>query len=287
MTTIDGFIYKISSKDNKMNYYGYTTQDIKTRFYQHIYYYIQYYTHKFNQEQIVNENTIYNTYVTYYNTISQNKNPHFFFNNTTDTPSYCTSYYIFKFYTFDQIKIDIVEHMQNTTLDKIKNKEKYYIQHFHCVNKMGKQKIKSYYTLSDKFITLDQLEKDIPILHNPDKHIIHIIDILGYQIDNQKHLKHINQVVFYNIKEQLRNILQQYYPHIKVKQNTITDLLYKTNTILKQHHIQIIKYKTLTRKGTFSIADYDLLLLSYTPVSQQEAQLFLEQLFIQKQNNTS
>ena len=139
MTTIDGFIYKISSKDNKMNYYGYTTQDIKTRFYQHIYYYIQYYTHKFNQEQIVNENTIYNTYVTYYNTISQNKNPHFFFNNTTDTPSYCTSYYIFKFYTFDQIKIDIVEHMQNTTLDKIKNKEKYYIQHFHCVNKMGKQ----------------------------------------------------------------------------------------------------------------------------------------------------
>ena len=31
MTTIDGFIYKISSTDNKMNYYGYTTKDIKTR----------------------------------------------------------------------------------------------------------------------------------------------------------------------------------------------------------------------------------------------------------------
>ncbi len=287
MTTINGFIYKISSKDNKMNYYGYTTQDIKTRFYQHIYYYIQYYTHKLNQEQIVNKSHIYNSYVTYYNTISQNTNPHFFFNNTTDTPSYCTSYDIFNFYKFDQIKLDIVEHMQNTTLDKIKNKEKYYIQHFPCVNKMCKKNFKTYYTLSDKFITLDQLEKDNLILHNPDTHIIHIIDILGYHIDNQKQLKHINQVSFHNIKEQLLDAIHQYYPDIKIKQTTLSDLLYKTNTILKQHHIQIIKYKTFTKKGKLSFIDYELLLFSYQPISQSEVQLFLEQLFIQKQNYTS
>ncbi len=287
MTTIDGFIYKISSNDNKMNYYGYTTNNPKTRFNQHIYYYIQYQKQHFDPDHIVNKNSIYNTYLTYYNTILKNITTDIIFYKRTDDKAYCTSYDIFTSYPFDQIKIDIVEHMQNTTLDKIKNKEKYYIQHFHCVNKIGKHKIRSYYTLSDKFITLDQLEKDTPILHNPDTHIIHIIDILGYQINNQKQLKHINQVSFHNIKEQLRNILQQYYPDIKVKQNTLTDLLYKTNTILKQHHIQIITYKTLTRKGTFSIVDCELLLFSYQPVSQSEVQHFLQQLFIQKQNNTS
>jgi hypothetical protein len=286
MTTIDGFIYKISSTDNKMNYYGYTTKDIKTRLNQHIYYYIQYYTHKNDPDQIVNQNSIYNTYLTYYNSILIHIKNDIIFNKQTDDKAYCTSYDIFNFYKFDQIKIEIVEHMQNTTLDKIKNKEKYYIQHFHCVNKMGKQKIKSYYTLSDKFITLDELEKDIPILQNQDTHIHHIIHILGYQIDTHKHLKRIQKVSFYYIKEQLRNILQLYYPHIKVRQNTIADLLFKTNTILNTHHLEIVTYKTLTRKGTFSIVDCELLLLSYKTVSQAEAQIFLKKLFIQKQNNT-
>jgi hypothetical protein len=288
MTTIDGFIYKISSKDNKMNYYGYTTQDIKTRFYQHIYYYIKYYTHKFNQEQIVNKSHIYNSYVTYYNTISQNTNPHFFFYNTNYTPSYCTSYDIFNFYTFDQIKLDIVEHMQNTTLDKIKNKEKYYIQHFPCVNKMCKKNFHTYYSLTSKFITLDQLEKDIPILQHPDTHIHNIIHIFGYHIDTNNHLKLQQQVSFNNIKDQLLDAMHQYYPDIKIKQTTLTDLLFKTDTLLKKHHLHIITYKNLyKKKGKLAIADHDLLLLSYTPVSQSEAQLFLQQLFIQKQNNTS
>lgn len=275
MTTIDGFIYKIYSTDNKMNYYGYTTKDIHTRFKQHLYDYIRYNRHTYDPDQIVNTDTSYNNYIT----------PDF--NNTQPDKVYCTSYEIFTFYPFDQIKIDIVEHMQNTTLDKIKNKEKYYIQHFPCVNKMSKKKFRTYYSLSSKFITLDQLEKDIPILQHPDTHIHHIIHILGYHIDTHNHLKLIQQVSFYNIKIQLLNAINTYYPDIHIHTTTITELLTKTNTLLKKYHLEIITYKTFTKKGKYNIVDYDLLLLSYQPISQEEVIKFLEQLTIQKQKHTS
>ena len=76
--------------------------------------------------------------------------------------------------------------------------------------------------------------------------------------------------------------MHTYYPDIHIHTTTITELLTKTDTLLKKHHIEIITYKTFTKKGKYNIVDYDLLLLSYTPVSQQEVQHFLEQLTIQK-----
>ena len=279
MTTINGFIYKISSNDNKMNYYGYTTSTIQIRYYRHIYSYISYYTQNKLFDQY--EKTLFKSYLHFFeHNIKQHI--HTFIHKNYKIAN-CASFIIFNHYHIDDIKIDIIETLHNTTLEIIQNKERHYIQHYNCVNIQEKQ-ILPYYTFTERLITQEIIKTDIPIILKPNSHIIPIIHLFGYNIDQHYTLTHTHNVLFTNIKKQLHTHITTYYPQHKI---TSKNLLSIVNTLLKQHHLQIIKSKILTTKIYNIFTDYNLLLLSYTPVSQQEAQLFLEQLFIQKQNNTS
>ena len=102
----NAYIYKIHSNDNKMNYYGLTTQTPKDRFYSHIDNYIKYFT-----------------------------------NIKTD---YCSSFIIFTNYDITQINYKTIEHHTNITLREIKKREKYYIQNFDCVNIYSKKYTNNY-----------------------------------------------------------------------------------------------------------------------------------------------
>ncbi len=92
---MNGYIYKIYSPDNKLNYYGLTKNNIYCRLSSHI---KQYRLYKIGSS-----------------------------NN-------CASFKIFDEYGVDYIKIDLVEKLENTTDDELLEREIFYINNFNCVN---------------------------------------------------------------------------------------------------------------------------------------------------------
>ena len=103
---MNGYIYKIYSPDNKLNYYGLTKNNIYCRLSSHI---KQYRLYK----------------------IGSSKN--------------CTSFKIFDEYGVDYIKIDLVEKLENTTDEELLEREIYYINNFECVNiRNNKKDIKKF-----------------------------------------------------------------------------------------------------------------------------------------------
>jgi hypothetical protein len=254
---INGFIYKIYSNDNKMNYYGLTTQEnIQSRFIQHIEQY-----QKQKQKQTETE---------------------------THKKCYCSSFIIFDNYTLDNISCSVVEKHTNINLDYLRTREKYYIQNFDCVNIYGKYINKidtNYYTLSHQKITSDMITQNVPIVHNITPEITHIIHLFGYTIDNTNHyLTIIKYIHKSQIKDKLITLLHKYYT-----QYTITNhnLLQITNTILKQHNLQIITYKQIIYTNHTNLPIYKLLLYPYNNnITQNEIQSILQHIFDKRQQQS-
>ena len=255
MQSINGFIYKIYSNDNKMNYYGLTTQqNIQIRFKQHI------------------EN--------YYEYIKNN-----------DKTLYCSSFIIFTNYTLDQIQITIIEQYNDIPLIQLMNREKYYIQNFDCVNIYNKKKFNlttdiytNYFTFNEAIITpqmiLDPL--NIPILYNTNPIIEIIIQIIGYSINtNNNHLELQYPTYLSSITKKIIQIVKTHYTQYKPNPSNI---LYITNQILKKHQLQIIttKYNIYINKKLMALNK--LLLYPYSTITHQEA---LQQLYNITFNNNN
>jgi hypothetical protein len=191
----NAYIYKIHSNDNKMNYYGITTQTPNDRFKQHIDNYYEY---------------------------TQNNN----------TIQYCSSFIIFTNYTIQQTQIQIIEHRQDITLREIKKREKYYIQNFDCVNIYSKKYTNQYTTLDKQIISQSQIQQIIKPT-NITQQFIDFIQIFGLHIqDHNIHIhKHIN---FNQNKNNINHKLQQLY-NITPKSNQDTlfyiDLIFNNHSL--------------------------------------------------------
>ena len=146
------YIYKISSSDDKMNYYGLTTTTIETRFKYHI--------------------ESYNYYI-----------------NNPDKHTYCSSFQIFQNYPIELIKVQEIEKYDNIPLCQLRDRENYYISNFDCVNIRGKQNNSSsnlddYFTLQKKWIPSTIITKNNIPITNINQNIQHIIQLFGYTIQN-------------------------------------------------------------------------------------------------------
>ncbi len=231
---LNGFIYKISSEDNKMNYYGLTTQNnIQVRFNQHLQDYNQFY---------------YNIY-----------------HNLQQNIDYCSSFQIFKTYPLHKIKIQLIEQHTNITLTQLQNREKYYIQNFDSVNILGKKTQKHFYNANNQLILTHNINDHI-IIEQTSKDIIPIIQLLGYTIyysnNTYIHIKHIKQTNLLAIKTRIKHILQNKYNLIPDYYTQILDLL---NNILKQHNLQILTQ----RYYLYKTINYKLLLYPNIPIPLQ------------------
>jgi hypothetical protein len=231
---VDGFIYKISSTDNKMNYYGLTTQkDIQIRFNRHLEDYTQFYYN-------INHN------------LQQNID-------------FCASFIIFNNYNIHNIQSTIIEQHTNITLKELQNREKYYIQNFDCINILGKKQQTHFYNNNNQLILTHNINDTI-IIQQQSKDIIPIIQLLGYTIyysnNTYIHIKHIKQTNLSNIKTQIKLILQQKYNLIPSYYTQILDFL---NNILKQHNLQLLTQRIYYYKTIY----YKLLLYPNIPIPLQ------------------
>ncbi len=225
---INGCIYKISSIDNKMNYYGLTIQNIEIRYQQHI---IKYNTYKSNHEK----------------------------------SQFCSSFIIFDTYTPLNTSIHIVEEHNNITLIQLRNREKYYIHNFDCVNILAKNNYlinSDFLTLEKTHITQQMIFENQPIIHSITPNIIHIIQLLGYNINHDNTLILQSQTSFFAIKKHLLNILQTYYPHFKINNRT-SSILNTINLILNQHNLQVITHEHIIYKHRHKFVFTKLLIYPY------------------------
>lgn len=225
MTTVKGIIYKISSNDNKMNYYGFSIKDLQTRFDLHI-------------EQ-------YNQYI-----------------ESNYTSEFCTSIIIFHKYGLNNIQLHTIEQYDNISITELKEREKYYIQNYDCVNICEKNNIYTTVTLyKHEQIQIPEPFFNIPI-DNIDQNIMYIINALGYDIQNDTFLVHYSLKKLINIRKILYNIITKYYPQFNViLDNNI--LINTINTIFKTHNIQLIKQRFIVfyrnvKYGTYNLKIYPL-----------------------------
>jgi hypothetical protein len=257
---INGFIYRIYSNDNKMNYYGLTTQEnIQIRFKQHIEYYTQfYYNINHNLQQDID---------------------------------YCSSFIIFLNYSLDNIHIQQIEQHTQITLKHLRNREKYYIQNFDCVNISGQKKQTDFYNIHKQLILSQNIIQNI-IIEKQSQSIIPIIELLGYTIyysnDSYIHIKHNKYTYLFTIKKQIINLLQQTY---QITPNYNTEIIQIIDNILKKHNLQL-----LTQINYFNkIINYKLLLypniqipiqkktIQNIPLTQNERQSIIENIFNKRQ----
>ena len=221
------YIYKIYSPDNKLHYYGLTTSTIQKRFE----------LHKISYNRYINQKST----------------------------NYCSSYTIFDNYNIDDIQIQIIEEYDDIPLNKLRQREKYYIQNFTCVNITGKDNIKlfQFYTLNNIQIQeSDYIKNNIhifsttPIQH--DNTINLIIQLFGYTRQDNR-LNHKTQIHLSKIKTQLNDIITIHYTDYTIDKNNILDI---TNKILHAFHLQIIYKKIIIRTNNTS---YFLLYLNIQP----------------------
>jgi hypothetical protein len=201
-----GFIYKISSPDNTLHYYGLTTQSVQTRFDSHI--------------------QSYNTY----------KN-----NNNND---YCASYIIFDKYPLQHIQIQTIESYHDISIKELRKKEKYYIQNFDCVNISGKSYSSDYNYMyfkdqhSHKYTHI----RTSYILHNFDNTLIHILQTIGYQINhNHDQTITITHNTFKNLYY-IHKTLTQSLQHLYINTNTPThkNTIHILQSILSQYNLILL-----------------------------------------------
>jgi hypothetical protein len=222
------YIYKISSIDDKLNYYGLTTTTIENRFKYHI------------------QN--YNSY-----------------KQDIDKQKYCSSFQIFNTYPLDKIKIQLIEKYDKIPLCQLRDREIYYITNFDCVNILGKKKHSSgnlddYFTLTDKWIHPSIITKNNIPITNINQNIQYIIQIIGYSIDNN-YISQIKQQTFDTIKTQLHTFIKHNYTDFIIKKN---NLLLITNFILQEHSLQIIRKKISYLINGKLVFKYFILLHPYT-----------------------
>jgi hypothetical protein len=228
-----------------MNYYGLTTQsNIQIRYQQHI---NEYYKYNLNPDKI-----------------------HF-----------CSSFIIFNSYTpLLQTSIHIVEEHTDITIIQLRNREKYYIHNFDSVNILAKTKYiinSDYYSLNLQIITKQMILDNLPIIHNITPNIIHIIQLLGYDINhNNQTLILQSQTTFSAIKKNLITLLQTYYTQYNTKPSSLLNTL---NSILKQHNLQIITYNHIIYKNKHRFSFNKLLIYPYIDNTIDHTQL-LQQLNI-------
>jgi hypothetical protein len=259
MQSINGFIYKIYSNDNKMNYYGLTTQqNIQIRFKKHIENYYEY-------------------------------------TKNNDKTLYCSSFIIFTNYTIDQIQIKTIEQYTNIPLIQLRNREKYYIQNFDCVNIYNKKKFNidtdintNYFTFTDAIITPQMIldQNNIPILHNINPIIQIIIQLIGYSINtNNNHLELQYPTYLSSITKQLIKIIQTHYTQYKP---TYSNILYITNQILKTYQLQIITTKSNIYKNNKKLMALNkLLLYPYSTITKEETLQHLFNITFNTNNNNN
>lgn len=221
------YIYKIYSPDNKLHYYGLTTSTIQKRFE----------LHKISYHRYINQKST----------------------------NYCSSYTIFENYNIDDIQIQIIEEYEDIPLNKLRQREKYYIQKFTCVNITGKDNIKlfQFYTLNNIQIQeSDYIKNNIHILSitpiQNDNPINLIIQLFGYIRQNNR-LNHKTQIHLSKIKTQLTDIITIHYTDYKIGKNNMLDI---TNNILHTFDLQIIYKKIIIRTNNTS---FFLLYLNIQP----------------------
>ena len=213
-----GYIYKISSPDDKINYYGLSTTNIYCRLYHHIKGYINYTKQKDTKQKDIN---------------------------------FCSSYKIFEEYGIDDIHIKLIEKYDNITMEDLLNRETYYIQNYDCCN--IRQKQKNNYNIKEltKLPKLSQEEimnnmehlKTQNFLNNEIIYINNLLNIFGFEINNNL-IKLTKRINYYNVKDELREYINNYYKlfnlNISVNYNNILTnidkilinyglLLYKTS----------------------------------------------------------
>jgi hypothetical protein len=214
-----GIIYKISSPDDTLHYYGLTTTSLENRFKNHLESYYLY------------------------------KKDH--------TSNYCSSFIIFDKYPIDLIQYTIIESHQNITKQKLNKRERYFIENNSCVNIFYKQPLSttSFYDIHNN-IKPDISENNTITVHNYDSHILPLLNLFGYQLISQTQytFKHadVSPVILFNIQKKIKPIIQNYIdlsiiPIIPKKFNLIQNI----QNILQIYHLQLL-FKSLYIKSTKS-----------------------------------
>jgi hypothetical protein len=196
-----GFIYKISSPDDKLHYYGITKKSVEIRFNSHIQSYINY----------TNDNT------------------------STD---YCHSYIIFHKYGIQNIIIQTLEQFDDISYTDLQIKEKYYIENFDCINFAAKTANYNNYTDVYNNIFPNISQSDI-FLNNTDQYIKPLLTILGYTYNTNNHFLYTKKnIILHHIKQKIQHIINIYFTNFNIKQY---NLYYDINYILNKYNLQLLK----------------------------------------------
>jgi hypothetical protein len=187
-----GFIYKISSNDDKLHYYGLTKQTVEIRFNNHIQSYINYC-------------------------------------NNNQTEDYCHSFIIFNKYDIQNIMIQTIEQYDDISYTELLKREIYYIENFECVNFSGKTLNYTNYTDINNNIITNIDQNDI-FIYNNDQYIQELLTALGYTCNNN-HFKYTNKnIISYYVKKQIQPIINSYFTNFNIKQyNLHYDINYILN----------------------------------------------------------
>jgi len=166
---MNGYIYKIYSPDNKYFYYGLTTKNIYLRLVGHIRQYLYY-----------KAGTITNR---------------------------CASFDIFDKYGIDYIKIDLIEKLENTTPEKLLEREIYYIQNFECVNIRSKN---THENISKSENIRKRLVSKIININISNNLFLEYLNENKKNRDNEKYINLQNNIDALNLINQDNDILIKY-----------------------------------------------------------------------------
>jgi hypothetical protein len=197
-----GHIYKISSYDNKLHYYGLTQQSVEIRFNGHKQSYINYC-------------------------------------NDNQSENYCHSFIIFHKYDIEDIIIYTIESYDNISYQELLKRELFYIENFECVNFSRKtSNFNNYTDIYNNIITNITTQNDIFIEKN-DKYIQSLLTILGYTYNTNNHFIYTKKnIISYYIKKKIQPVLDTYFTDFNIKQY---NLYYDINYILNKYNLQLLK----------------------------------------------
>ncbi len=201
-----GIIYRISSHDNALHYYGLTTLSLENRFIYHL--------------------KKYNTYKLDY-----------------ESTSYCSSFIIFEKYPIDLIQYTTIEYYPNITKKELLLREKYYIQNYDCVNILSKHQIShtNFYDINYNIVTHIS-HHNIITIHNYDTNIIPLLNLFGYYYTTNNTFKHNTDIVIIaHIHTKIKPIIHTYLrlnliPIIHKK----NALLHNIHNILQLYNLQLL-----------------------------------------------
>jgi len=200
------YIYKIYSTDNKLNYYGLTTQNIQDRFKQHLdNYIIQHKTNYCTSDIIFQNYTIDNIKIQ-------------IIEEFDDIP-------------LQNLRDRELYYIQNFPCVNIMGKKK--------------DSHHDYYTLSNIKVLSSQIKINNIQITQPTPQIYNILYILGYILENNT-LTQIRQAILYNIKDKLEQAITTHYPQYHTETNnllTITNDILHKHKLQILHKKQFFKKK--------------------------------------------